>query len=241
MASKHVLPDEAYVTEVYRRRFQERRNLNGPMHPYDSSLGRCHIWTARRDSRGYGVMRVWHTETKATKTMFAHRLAKALAGAPIGVGYVSRHSCDNPSCCNADHILSGSQSDNMKDMDNRGRRAPLPSNTGASHPRAILNCDLVQQIRNHNGPARVLAEKIGVSVSNINYVRRGATWNDNKIPMTGRGMEKGSDRWNAKLVEADIVAIRNDTRSNSAIASDYNIGRAYVGRIKARKVWRHLT
>lgn len=36
-------------------------------------------------------------------------------------GSVVRHTCDNPRCINADHLLLGTQADNMQDMGERGR------------------------------------------------------------------------------------------------------------------------
>jgi hypothetical protein len=44
----------------------------------------------------------------------------------------------------------------------------------------------------------------------------------------------------AKLTEADVRAIRSDSRSQSAIADAYGIRQGHVSRIKLRTVWTHL-
>jgi len=38
-------------------------------------------------------------------------------------GLEIRHTCDNPRCINADHLIPGTRSDNMRDMHDRGRAA----------------------------------------------------------------------------------------------------------------------
>lgn len=50
------------------------------------------------------------------------------------------HSCDNPSCCNPDHLFSGTQADNIKDMDAKGRR-------GTWHPKGDLNPSKQKNVR----------------------------------------------------------------------------------------------
>lgn len=50
---------------------------------------------------------------------------------------------------------------------------------------------------------------------------------------------KGESRYNAKLTERDIVAIKNDTRYQWQIAADYGINQSQVSRIKGAKRWAH--
>ena len=44
----------------------------------------------------------------------------------------------------------------------------------------------------------------------------------------------------ARLTEAQVVAIRADTRPQSAIAADYSIPQQHVSAIKLRQCWRHI-
>lgn len=50
-----------------------------------------------------------------------HRMAWEMANGPVPEGMSVRHKCDNPSCVNPDHLEVGTQADNMKDMQDRGR------------------------------------------------------------------------------------------------------------------------
>jgi hypothetical protein len=70
----------------------------------------CHVWTGSKYGRGYGNLQI------AT-----HRLAWELANGPIPEGLSILHRCDNPACCNPDHLFLGTQADNMADKVRKGR------------------------------------------------------------------------------------------------------------------------
>ncbi len=60
-------------------------------------------------------------------TMSVHRLASGLANGPIPKGLFVLHRCDNPRCCNPDHLFLGAHSENMADMSRRnGRETHTP-------------------------------------------------------------------------------------------------------------------
>lgn len=46
-------------------------------------------------------------------------------------GKVVRHRCDNPPCFRYDHLVVGTQGDNLDDMRSRGRN--VPNNVGVTH------------------------------------------------------------------------------------------------------------
>jgi hypothetical protein len=104
----------------------------------------CWLWTARRDSFGYGRINV------SGKSVGAHRVSWELAnGRPIPEGMSVCHTCDNPSCVNPAHLFLGTQADNTADMDRKGRRRwrQPPRKQGSSHGRAKLTETDVYWIR----------------------------------------------------------------------------------------------
>jgi hypothetical protein len=52
---------------------------------------------------------------------FAHRLAFELCVGDIPGKLMVLHLCDNRLCCNPDHLLPGSASENMRDASKKGR------------------------------------------------------------------------------------------------------------------------
>lgn len=55
----------------------------------------------------------------------AHKFAYVVTNGLVPDGLVVRHKCDNPPCCNPDHLLIGTPSDNIRDAIERGRIKPL--------------------------------------------------------------------------------------------------------------------
>jgi hypothetical protein len=60
------------------------------------------------------------------KAIAAHRLALILrAGEPESVDLVACHRCDNPWCCNPDHLWWSTQAENVRDCVEKGRKANM--------------------------------------------------------------------------------------------------------------------
>ncbi len=75
----------------------------------------CHLWTGARDPGGYGRMGLPHTSRAA------HRVAWEVANGPIPAGMHVLHSCDNPRCCNPEHLKLGTHAENMREKAEKGR------------------------------------------------------------------------------------------------------------------------
>ena len=64
---------------------------------------------------------------------------------------------------------------------------------------------------------------------------------DNNRDMVSKGRHAiGERNGNAKLSEADIMAIRDDARLGTVVASVYGVTTGLISMIKKRKIWRHL-
>ncbi len=82
--------------------------------------GECWPWTACRNEDGYGKIR--GGSERGEKMLRAHRVAYELAHdvrLPPGVPIL--HSCDNPPCCNPEHLIRGTISLNNQEASMRGR------------------------------------------------------------------------------------------------------------------------
>ncbi len=79
--------------------------------------GDCWVWQGKRNEggEGYGLM------TVEGKTQYTHRIAFKVWVGEIPKGSSVCHTCDNPGCCNPEHLFLGSHADNMRDMSAKGR------------------------------------------------------------------------------------------------------------------------
>lgn len=83
---------------------------------HDLATG-CITWTGGVDKCGYGLFRV----SRPRGMVKSHRVAYVLAGRILSAGVHVLHRCDNPRCCNPEHLMPGSHDDNHKDKARKGR------------------------------------------------------------------------------------------------------------------------
>jgi hypothetical protein len=149
------------LSERLHRRWRTMVDVRGPED--------CWPWTGRLDAKGYGFIKVYDTTTRV------HRVAWVLAhGAWPPAGQVVRHTCDNPPCCNPQHLVLGTVADNVRDCIQRGRRA-----RGDRIWKTRLTEDDVRVIRGRVGAgerAADVAVDYGVTRQSIARIAERRTW-----------------------------------------------------------------
>lgn len=130
----------------------------------------CWLYDGPFDSDGYGQIMVERKNRKA------HRYVLELAGVDI-VGKIVRHSCNTPPCVRPDHLIAGTQQQNIEDQLRAG-----------THSKLKYSDELIQQIREDYATGqrtqRALCELYGLSSSHLSEVVRGVSRRIAKLPVT---------------------------------------------------------
>lgn len=71
----------------------------------------CDIWTGALDRYGYGKLRDTSHKSRVFK---AHQIGYAIKHGTHDQALL-RHKCNNPRCCNPDHLIPGSAKENAYD------------------------------------------------------------------------------------------------------------------------------
>jgi hypothetical protein len=141
----------------------------------------CWEYMGHRDTKGYGVTKFMDVCKKA------HRMAWVFTfgAVPEGEGYHGTcvlHKCDNPPCCNPNHLFLGTIRDNIKDMDSKHRRSTTnlpPTLLGEQSPTSKLTGKQIMEIRNRPNQRGIYADvsrDYGISQTHAAYIIKGRVW-----------------------------------------------------------------
>lgn len=104
----------------------------------------------------------------------AHRYAWIFTHSDIDTGICVCHKCDNPPCCNPNHLFLGSHAENAADKVAKGRQS-----RATTHGRARLTTSQVREIRamyRAGQLPRLIAQALGLNLSTVACVAYGRTW-----------------------------------------------------------------
>lgn len=135
----------------------------------------CHEFMGHRDKDGYGKIRL------KGKMQAVHRVIYRLKVGDIPDKYCVCHRCDNPSCCNPDHLFLGTHQDNMIDMTLKGRRAK-GEKIGCrreGHPLSKLTEEQICEIRAiSHMKQRDIADLYGITQSHVSNIKNNVRWKE---------------------------------------------------------------
>lgn len=125
----------------------------------------CWLWTGEIKRDGY--TECWCFGRRE----LGHRAAYREFVCDIPENLVVRHSCDEKSCVNPNHLAVGTQAQNIADKVLRNRQAK-----GEGHGNAKLTEDAVRFIRAETMSQRALARKFNVTQAAVSAVQRRLLW-----------------------------------------------------------------
>lgn len=128
----------------------------------------CFLWLGAKAGDGYGTI------TYKGMQHYTHRLMYEAVKGPVGNSFVL-HTCDNPACCNPDHLFLGSQQDNMTDKRLKGRAR---KDVGENSPISKLTDELVTKIYLQKGKisGKKLAKQLGLGNTIVYYIWEKRRW-----------------------------------------------------------------
>lgn len=131
----------------------------------------CWVWQGSLDPDGYGIA------FRNGKGYRAHRVSYEIHHGAIPAGYLILHSCDNPSCCNPNHLRAGTPQDNSTDMVSKNRSARRGGETNIN---ARFTNEQAEKIRLEyptlNISIEAYAKRYGVCRETMRLIIRGKTY-----------------------------------------------------------------
>jgi hypothetical protein len=122
----------------------------------------CWEWQGGKDKDGYGTVK------RDGKSLRSNRVAYELVfGEPQ---HNVLHSCDNPACCNPNHLWDGTHKENMEDMVSKNRK-----------PKTIKKMTMKRAMQLRGWAAKgktkkFLKDKYGLSVNHIQAIINNHAW-----------------------------------------------------------------
>lgn len=153
----------------------------------------CWDWNASKRGKGYGSLRVGSRRDGTSRSESAHRLAWTFTHGPIPDGLCVLHRCDNPPCCNPDHLFLGTVRENNQDRNQKGRTARLTGDNNPSRkkpeclvrgdqhrrPNATITPEAVRDIRTRYGAGETqssIARDYSLHQVQVSRIVRGTRW-----------------------------------------------------------------
>ena len=125
----------------------------------------CWKWTGDTDRNGYGVFCL------DGRRRPAHELALSFTtGEKRHPSLDTCHSCDNPPCCNPNHLRFDTRRSNVGDMVQRGRAAT--PNRKLTDEQIII----IRERRALGARQKDLAHQFGISDGQVSTIVRGIQW-----------------------------------------------------------------
>jgi hypothetical protein len=157
------MADAKHITEQLRTSLQ---GSNFWQQVFNSEAGSCWPWIGTKTGQGYGRFFFGREEFRAHRVAFALAKNTALPGVVMVC-----HRCDNPECCNPDHLFLGEAKDNNADTLAKGRQITPRAKANGN---GKLSDEDVQYVLSSKERGAEVARQLGVSPALVSMIRSGS-------------------------------------------------------------------
>lgn len=133
---------------------------------------KCWIWKGAKSGDGYGAIKVNGKQTSIHRQSYKEFIGY------IPDGLCICHKCDEPLCCNPEHLFLGTHKQNTKDSVKKNRARCLRQN-GSLNPSAKFNEELVKEIKKlfkKGWMTRDIEDLLGIPHKNLEDIKYNKTW-----------------------------------------------------------------
>jgi len=193
----------------------------------------CWEWNAYKDKDGYGTFCI---ESNPVKKVGAHRLMLVIVHPEFELDSEEQanHRCDNPPCCNPNHLRPGTAKDNSDDKIDKGR---LDSRNGSNNGNAKLTDDEALAIFDDIRVNTVIAAEYGVSTGTISSIKRGErqlTDKTKSLPK-GQNVKSAQAKTTAKVTKEiadEIIRLKATGKYfNWQLANKFDVSEVTIGNV----------
>lgn len=212
---------------VFPEKASSRKNGKSIKYVIDKESG-CWNCTSHFKNNGYPKISRNGHQTNIGRYIYETYYDKKLEA-----GLVIRHKCDNPSCINPEHLVSGTVKQNSQDMVERNRAS-----------RQVLTKEQVLEIKTlliyTDYTASKIGEMFGVGFGAIASIRDGQTWTF----VTGGKIErlKTPRRHNQVLDEKSVEVIKKlyskNVLTQQEIGELFDVKQSTITSILTGKIWK---
>jgi hypothetical protein len=200
----------------------------------------CWLWLGSIKNKGYGQF--WYSH----KQRLSHKIAYILAKGPIPENLHILHSCDNPPCCNPNHLFVGTNLENVRQKQERNR---VIKGSAVAVSRITEDDALAIRIRYASGGVTQaeLGREYGIDDSVVSDIVRGTAWAHIGGPRTSDGrsvnVARGERRTTSKVTADTVRDMRSMYDSGESVKSimvRFGMSRQQTADIVRRKAWTHV-
>jgi DNA-binding XRE family transcriptional regulator len=213
---------------------------------YSHVKGNCWEWTGFKDKNGYGKFSVTPNEVNKLKrnerSFRVPRLAYKLCNDVDLEDKIACHHCDNPSCCNPDHIYPGTTKENVRDRDSRGRQIFNPAygeNTGSAKYKEVEIIEFWDLYDAGELKVTEICDRFNMQLEHAYTILSGKKWGYLKRHLTRKRRVKFAEEESIKEIFFRYwtdLSVQQHT-----LGDEYGLSQTQVGAIVRGEAHRHIT